>query len=95
MTSVDEIVRSQAALFELIPDMRMRVIGVERFSGDMAIVRARMSGTNEEGGAVEQELFYISRIRDGRCVRFEVFFAEQEDAALARFEELRADSSDG
>ncbi|HEX2087056.1 MAG TPA: nuclear transport factor 2 family protein, partial [Solirubrobacteraceae bacterium] len=77
-------------LVALAPDVRAHneTIAVE---GDVLAGRQQWTGTFE-GGPASVRAAYVAVIRDGRIARFEAFDADDEDALLARYEELRAEA---
>ncbi len=56
---------------------------------------ARQIRTTEDGFAAEWVRVRLSIIRGGKIQRTEIFSEEQLDEALARFDELTADPTDG
>jgi len=87
----DAYVDSNVVLWELAPDQRLEVgwswPAVDRHG---LVVTQRRVGTLADGGAFESEYVWLALARGGRFTRLELFEMDALDAALARFEELRA-----
>lgn len=87
----DAYVDSSVVLWELAPDQRLEVDwswpAVDRHG---FVVTARRVGTLADGGAFESEYVWLGLASGSRITRWEFFEIDDLDAALARFEELRA-----
>jgi hypothetical protein len=81
-----------AHLAEVIPDVRVRAVEICRINETTVLFRRVRTGTNAEGGHVEVASYQLGVVRDGLCRRIEEFPLEERAAALARFDELSADS---
>jgi len=110
-TGVQAFIALLQSLVKVIPDLSSRVLSVERFDKDVFFTRTQVVGTNQSGGEVEIASWAVARVVDGRVdymAEFPLDAREQAIAtyderhaqvdvasAVARFEELAADSSDG
>ncbi len=91
VVSTDEYLQGVFALVELVPDSRMRLLQV--YVGEPGwggVGHVRWTGTNDLGGEVESDYAAVVLVGDGRITRLENYPIEDLDAALARFDELRA-----
>ncbi len=91
----DSLVESARTFFDVMPDASFRVVGMHRITAAAFLAETLVSGTTSEGGAVEISYLLIGMQSEGLAVRSEVFSTDQMGEALARFEELAADSSHG
>jgi class 3 adenylate cyclase/ketosteroid isomerase-like protein len=78
--------RSGAAV---IPSPALRVERVIASHDDVAAVVCALHGRGHEGGALEVPLGVVTRLRDGRVDRVELFAPGDEDAMRARLAELQ------
>lgn len=83
----DAWLESHLALLEMVSDHRMRV-AFARFQGPVLIGRVELSGTNIEGGPVEQVMYQVASVRDGKVASIDIFPVDEYEAALVRFFEL-------
>jgi hypothetical protein len=85
-------VEAVVALWELAPDARIEIgwhwPACERH---VAVTTLRRSGTIADGGAFESDDLMLLVMAGGLVTGMELFEIDALDAALARFEELRAD----
>jgi hypothetical protein len=84
--------RSLMALFELAPDSRIE--GGHfwlAFAPGCSLVTFRNAGNLQSGGEFENEFILLGFSHGGRTTHMEFFEIDAADAALARFEELRAE----
>ena len=93
-SGADRYLESVAALCERIPDARSDVLynGVVDRHGRVCV--SRTWGHDREGGEVESFLVVLMHHPGEKLSLVEVFEVEHLDAALARVEELRPQSSD-
>ncbi|MBX7432011.1 AAA family ATPase [Mycobacterium sp. Y57] len=75
-------------LWDLTPDVRMRIEAVHRLTDLGAVVTYAASGTSGNGFDVEWREVSLSTITGGLVDRCEVFRLDDLDAALATFDEL-------
>lgn len=85
---VDEQMASVQTLVEVIPDVHWCTTVVLRLDGHGGLVRTLITGSSQEGGAIEMAFLVLFVTRDGVSTRREFFPEDQLDAALARFDEL-------
>ena len=78
-----------AASVEQTPDMRMIERTLE-IRGDVVMARTRRDGLTTEGFAYDWEQIAVAQSAAGLIRRIEIFPADDESAARARFEELAA-----
>ena len=91
-TTLEQLIAGFADAKEFMPDVRWerRMIAA---SGEVAASIASFEGhLRDEGGAVAFAYGSVSVVRDGLLVRTETFDADDEEAILARYEELRAEA---
>ena len=89
LRGIDAVMAMFRSWLETVPDLEDRV---EVLASDDQHCAVRVDGYGhaaDGGGALEYFLTTVNTIRDGRCRRSELFDAGEEEAALARFEELR------
>jgi class 3 adenylate cyclase/ketosteroid isomerase-like protein/tetratricopeptide (TPR) repeat protein len=86
---------SQRVMRDLVTDFRARIIEEVAAANGVFLVLVEILATNAEGGELVDHTYFLLRVRDGLFDLGETFTETQRDAALARFEELAADSSDG
>ncbi len=84
--------RSLMVLFELAPDSRIEAGHFWlAFAPGCCLVTFRHAGNLQSGGEFENEYILLGLRHGGRTTRMEFFEIDAVDAALARFEELRAE----
>ena len=84
--------RSLMVLFELAPDSHIEFGHFWlAFAAGGSLCTFRHVGTLRGGGEFENEYIQLALRQGGRTTRMEFFEIEAADAALARFEELRAE----
>ena len=89
LRGIDAVMAMFSSWLETVPDLEDRV---EVLASDDRHSALRVDGFGhaaDGGGPLEYFLAMVITIRDGRCRRSELFDAGDEEAALARFEELR------
>ena len=84
---------ANAALVDLAPNVAARVSEILAIGEHGVVVHAVESGTSNEGISFENRYVLLSLITAGQFVRQEVFAEDQAAEALARFEELEAETS--
>src|SRR5262249_47797142 len=92
LRGADAVERAIRALMELSDDFHTRIDDVLDLRTDALIVRWTTSGTlRASGGTFERpvRMLWLFGV-DGRVSRWEQFDAEQDAAALARFDQLTA-----
>ena len=84
--SAAEIISS---VWDLAPDLSVRIEAVHRLSGVGAVITLKAYGTSTEGFAAEWRMIQLPIVEGDRHVSCEVFDEADLDVALARFEELQ------
>jgi ketosteroid isomerase-like protein len=65
-------------------DFRMDLLGVHDAGGDVYVSATRHSGRGRESGiAMNFEVFYVHRLRDGKLARLEMYFNREQALAAA------------
>jgi hypothetical protein len=77
------------SMHQLAGGSRVRIEEVAAIEAWGGVARVRNAGTSVDGGAFELTSWSVAVVRGGRIERFEWFGADDRDAAVARFEELR------
>jgi class 3 adenylate cyclase/ketosteroid isomerase-like protein/tetratricopeptide (TPR) repeat protein len=90
-----EFVRLMGGLTELISVGERRRVAVFRLREPFAAVRQLLRGVGPEGEAFEVVTDLVVASEAGRISRMELFAPEDLDRALARFDELVADTAPG
>jgi ketosteroid isomerase-like protein len=93
LRGVDAVMAMFSSWHETVPDLEDRV---EVLASDDQRAALRVDGFGhaaDGGGALEYFLAMVITMRDGRLWRAELFDAGEEEAALARFEELRREAA--
>jgi class 3 adenylate cyclase/ketosteroid isomerase-like protein/tetratricopeptide (TPR) repeat protein len=88
----NEFVKAFRVLADLAPDDRLFLTAVHAMDVGRAVVSTTNAGSTNFGASVETALVNVIQMVDGQIVRIEHFAAEQLSDALARFDELSADS---
>jgi hypothetical protein len=84
---------SLTALWELSPDVRLEMLYEVRRAPNAFLGVLRWFGTNAEAGEFEAVFLGVTRIQDERQVGTDLFEIDEMDTALARFEELSAQTA--
>nr|WP_197515068.1 AAA family ATPase [Mycobacterium sp. 1245805.9] len=77
------------AIWEVTPDLRMRIEAVHRLSSFGVVALYAASGTSPDGVHAEWPMILVLTVEGDRICRCEVFDEADLDAALTRFEELQ------
>jgi class 3 adenylate cyclase/tetratricopeptide (TPR) repeat protein len=89
----DAYTDSIAVLWDLAPDQRIEFgWSWPAYDRHGAVVTLRREGTLADGGAFENDYLWLGLAKGGRFSRLELFEPEDLAAALARFEEIRAET---
>ncbi len=84
----------RTAIWDLTPDLSIRIEAVHRLSSFGAVVTHAAHGTSQDGFAAEWRVIDLLTGRRRRINHCELFDEADLDAALARFDELeRPDAS--
>jgi ketosteroid isomerase-like protein len=79
---------------DLAPDMRFMLRSIPYIIDGAVLWESLARGSTPDGGDVEFAFFNLAQVRDGRIVRYEWFPLTALEAALARVQELAAETSD-
>jgi ketosteroid isomerase-like protein/tetratricopeptide (TPR) repeat protein len=92
LDGADAYADSLAVLQELAPETQIEA-GWHWLAYDRhrAIASVRRTGVIPDGGEFESEYLNLFTVSDGKITQIELFEVDAADAALARFEQLRAD----
>jgi len=90
LDGADAYLASIAAMYQLSHDLRTEALYIVTVAAHGTVYVSRWSGTNAEGGEFDAVYVCIGLQRDGRPAGLEIFEIDALDAALARFEKLRA-----
>ena len=78
------------AVWDQMPDMRIRMESVHRLSDLGTVVTHTAHGVTPEGFDAEWRMIFLYTVQDDLLNRYEVFDEAHLDAALARFDELQS-----
>ncbi len=77
------------AIWDVTPDLSIRIAAVPRLGGIGAVATYAAYGTSPEGFSAEWRMILLLIVEGQRIARCEIFDESDLDAALARFDELQ------
>ncbi len=80
-------------IWEVTPNLSMRIEAVHRLSSSGAVSSYMASGTSSEGVDAEWKMILLLTVKGDRINRCEIFDEADRDTALTRFEELQSQAS--
>ena len=80
-------------IWEVTPNLSMRIEAVHRLSSSGAVSSYMASGTSSEGVDAEWKMILLLTVEGDRINRCEIFDEADRDTALTRFEELQSQAS--
>ncbi|MEX2538614.1 MAG: nuclear transport factor 2 family protein [Actinomycetota bacterium] len=88
----DQWLQSIHVQMDLAPDMHFVLPSIHYINRGIVLWEALAKGSTRDGGEVELAFFNLAKVRDGRIVRYEWFPLAALEVALARAQELDAES---
>ena len=78
------------ALIEVVPDLKLRLIGVPRIASDRILVQFLITGTSRDGEPTQLSTLYLGAAdADRRITNAERYDVEDLDGAIERFDDAR------